>query len=203
MEGEKFHIVLTDDAQPFCIQTPRAIPFSYRDKLKAELDLLQEQGIIAPITVPIEWCAPIMVTPKKGTDKIRMCVNLCCLNRYVKRERHQSPTPAETVADIAEGKAKVFTKFDNLNGYHQCPLDEESQRLTTFITPFERFKYLRAPYGLSSISEHYNCWMDEAFAGLTGYRWVVDDVSSTTVTQPNMPTTSDSFCRTEPNNKSH
>ena len=63
-----------------------------------------------------------------------------------------------------------------LKGYHQCPLDEESQLLTTFITPFGRFKYLRAPYGISSISEHYNRRMDEAFAGLSGYRCVVDDV---------------------------
>ena len=32
-------------------------------------------------------------------------------------------------------EAKVFTTFDALKGYHQCPLDEESQLLTTFITP--------------------------------------------------------------------
>ena len=176
MEGEKFRIVLTDDAKPFCVHTPRAIPFAFRDKLKAELDLLQAQGIIAPVTEPTEWCAPIVVTPKKDTDKIRLCVDLSRLNRYVKRERYQSSTPAQAVADIAAENAKVFTKLDALKGYHQCPLDEDSQRLTTFITPFGRFKYLRAPYGISSISEHYNRRMDEAFAGLTSYRRIVDDV---------------------------
>ena len=55
-------------------------------------------------------------------------------------------------------------------------MDEESQLLTTFITPFGRFKFRRAPYGISSISEHYNHRMDEAFAGLLGYRRIVDDV---------------------------
>ena len=45
MEGEKFHIYLTENAQPFCVTTPWAVPFAYRDKLKAELDLLQSQGI--------------------------------------------------------------------------------------------------------------------------------------------------------------
>ena len=39
---------LTDDAKPFCVNTPRSIPFAYCDKLKAELDLLQSQHIIAP-----------------------------------------------------------------------------------------------------------------------------------------------------------
>ena len=43
---------------------------------KEELDLLQQQGIIAPVTEVTDWCAPIVVTPKKGTDRIRMCVDL-------------------------------------------------------------------------------------------------------------------------------
>ena len=34
MEGEQFHIAIADDAKPFCVKTPRAIPFAYRDKLK-------------------------------------------------------------------------------------------------------------------------------------------------------------------------
>lgn len=176
MEGEKFHIALTDNAKPFCVNTPRAIPFACRDKLKAELDLLQQQGIIAPVTEPTAWCAPIMVTPKKDTEDIRMCVDLSRLNKYVRRERYQSATLSQAVADITANNAKIFTKLDAMKGYHQCPLDEESQLLTTFVTPFGRFKYLRAPYGISSISEHYNRRMDEAFAGLTGYRRIVDDV---------------------------
>ena len=56
--------------------------------LKAELDLQQDQGVITPVTEPTEWCAPIVVTPKKGTDKIRMCVDLSHLNRFVKRKRY-------------------------------------------------------------------------------------------------------------------
>ena len=55
-----------NDAKPFCVRMPRTIPFAFRDKLKAELDLLQEQNIIAPVTEPTDWCAPIVVTPKKG-----------------------------------------------------------------------------------------------------------------------------------------
>ena len=173
MEREKFHISLTPGATPFCVKTPRTVPFAYRDKLKMELDLLQDQGIIAPVT---EWCAPIVVTPKKGSDHIRMCVDLSRLNQYVQRERYMSPTPAEAVADIAAGEAKCFTVLDAAKGYHQCPLDEESQLYTTFITPFWRFKYLRAPFGLSSIAEHYNRRMAEAFEGLIGFRRIVDDI---------------------------
>ena len=176
MEGESFRIELTDDAKPFCVKTPRAIPFAYREKLRSELETLQNQNIITPVTHPTEWCAPIVVTPKKDSEDIRMCVDLSHLNRYVKRERYHSATPAQAVADITAEKAQVFTKMDARKGYHQCPLDQQSQDLTTFITPFGRFKFLRAPYGISSISEHYNRRMDEAFAGLPGYRRVVDDI---------------------------
>ena len=136
LEGEQFHISLTVDVKPFRVNTPRSIPFAYRDKLKAELDLLESQDIIAPVTAATEWCAPIVVTPKKNTDWIRMCVDLSHLNRFVRREQYQSSTPAQAVADIAATKAKFFTILDDMKGFHQCPLDPDSQLLMTFITPF-------------------------------------------------------------------
>ena len=83
---------------------------------------------------------------------------------------------AFTHRNIASAEAKVFTTFDGLKGYHQCPLDEESQLLTTFITPFGLWIYLRAPYGVSSISEQYNRRMDTASQGMSQFAKLVDDV---------------------------
>ena len=76
MEGELFKISLMENAQPFSVKAPRAVPFAYREKLQQELDSLQQQDIIAPVAQPTEWCAPIVVAPKKGTDDIRLCVDL-------------------------------------------------------------------------------------------------------------------------------
>lgn len=162
MDGEEFHITLSEGVKPFCIKTSRTVPFTYRDKLKVKLETLETQGIIAPVTYLTEWCAPIVVTAKKDSDNIRMCVDLSHLNKYVKCERYQSLTPIQAVADIATENAIIFTKIDAMKGYHQCPLDKASQDLTTLFTPFGRFKYLRTPYGISSISEHYNQRMDES-----------------------------------------
>ena len=119
---------------------------------------------------------PIVVMPKKNTENICICVDLSHLNRYVQRERYMSPSPAEAIVDIAAANAKYFMVLDAMKGYHQCPLDQDSQRLTTFITPFGRFKYLHAPYGISSISEHYNRQMAEALTDLSGYHRIVDDI---------------------------
>ena len=40
MTGEEFNIHLTQDAEPFCANTPHSVPFAYRDKLMTELKLL-------------------------------------------------------------------------------------------------------------------------------------------------------------------
>ena len=68
MDGEKFRINLTDNATPFCVSTPRTIPYAYRDKVK--LETLQSQGIIEPVTEPTDWCAAIVVASKKNPDNI-------------------------------------------------------------------------------------------------------------------------------------
>ena len=85
-------------------------------------------------------------------------------------------TRLEAVTDIAAKEAKHFTVFDAIKPYHQYPLVVEIPTLTTFITPFDGFKYLRAPYGLSFIADHSNYRIVEIFEGLLGLIRVVDDI---------------------------
>ena len=79
MGGEQFHMYFSDNAKSFCISTPKFIPRAYQDMLKA---VLQSQNIIIPVTEATDWCAPIVVAPKKINDRIRMYVDLSHLNRY-------------------------------------------------------------------------------------------------------------------------
>ena len=79
--------------------------------IKAELDLLLLQNIIAPVT-PTEWYAPIIVTPEKNSNCIRICVNLSHFNIHVLHERYQSQTPEQAVNDITATDAQVFTVLD-------------------------------------------------------------------------------------------
>ena len=67
-------------------------------------------------------------------------------------------------------EAKCFTVVVVAKWYNLYSLDEESQLYTTFITPFGHFKYLRIPYGLSFIVEHYNWHMPEAFERLMKFK---------------------------------
>ena len=162
MQGEEFCIRLKDNAQPFCVNTPRFVPYPYRDKLKEEISMLLSLGIIEPVTEPTKSCAPIVVTPKKDSDDVRLCVDFSKLNKHALREWYRSCLPAEAIADISANNSKFFILFVALKGYHQCPLNDASQLLTTF--------------GICSISEHYNRRMGEAFSGLDNYRKVIDNV---------------------------
>lgn len=95
----------------------------------------------------------------------------------MKRELYQSATPAEAVADITASKAKYFTVLDAIERCHQCLLDDESQLLTKFKTHIvDSNTYVWVPYGIPSISEHYNHYMVEAFTGLSGFCRIVDNV---------------------------
>ena len=49
--------------------------------------------------------------------------------------------------------ARVFSKLDATSGFFQLPLDDESAKLTTFITPFGRYFYRRLPQGTTSAPE--------------------------------------------------
>ncbi len=61
-------------------------------------------------------------------------------------------------------------------GYFQVPLDEKSQLLTTFCTPWGRFKHLRATMGLTSAGDEYNRRTDAALSDLPRTEKIVDDI---------------------------
>jgi len=116
-----------------------------------ELADLVKQDIIEPVQGATDWLHPIVVVPKKD-GAIRMCVDLTKLNKYIVRPTNPQPTPWEVVRLVPKGK-KHFAVFDALKGYHQIELDDESRALTTFLTPFGRFRYKRLPMGESDAQD--------------------------------------------------
>ena len=60
----------------------------------------------------------------------------------------------------------------------------DSQRFTAFNTEFGRFLFLRAPQGLSSSGDHFNCTTDQFFLGLGD--WLIKQVNDMYVCASNL-----------------
>ena len=71
--------------------------------------------------------------------------------------------------------AKFFTLVDAKKGYWHLPLDEPSSYLTTFGTPFGRFRFTRLPYGLIVSQDISQKQLDSALEGLSGATGIADD----------------------------
>ena len=154
MEGGPMHIHLKDEKiRPLHICKPRKTPYAFQDAAKAKLDQDEALGIIEKFHGTSKWCSAMSFVPKPN-GKVRSVVDLVHLNKFVERPTHPFPTPKDIMAQIPH-TAKYFAVFDALHGYWQIPLDEESKPLTTFITEFGRYRYLRAPMGLTSSGDEF------------------------------------------------
>ena len=78
-----------------------------------------------------------------------------------------------TLEDVT---AKRFSLLDLTHAYWSVQLDEESSFLTTFTTPFQRYRYLRLPYGIKSSSDIFCQKVNELFQGFEGIYPLVDDL---------------------------
>ena len=105
--------------------------------------------------------------------KIRICLDPKDLNKAIQRENYLLPT-IEDIATRLHG-AKVFTKLDVRSGFWHIALDEKSSYLTTFHTPFGRYRWNRVPFGISSAPEVFQRKMHELIEGLSGIEVVADD----------------------------
>ena len=86
LSGE-YVIRIDDDAKPYAISTPRRVALPLLPKVKAELNRMEQTGVISRVDVPTKWCTGMVIVPKtNGT--IRICVDLTRLNSSVQRERH-------------------------------------------------------------------------------------------------------------------
>ena len=124
------------------------VTVAIREKVRAELDRMEKLNVISKVDEPTKWVNSMVVVPKpNGAVRI-------CLDPY----------------------AQYFTVLDATSGYWAMPLSKESSILTTFQTPYRRYRYLRMPFGICSAQELFQKKMDRIFEALSGVHIIVDDI---------------------------
>ena len=80
---------------------------------------------------------------------------------------------------LIDPQAIYFATFDARHGYWQVFLHPDSRHLTTIITEYGLYRFIRAPVGLTSSGDVFCQRTDEALAGLPQLQKLVDDIMIT------------------------
>ena len=158
-------IHLTDPYVPYRVSTARQVPLRFQTMAEQiVMDLIKAQ-VIVPESKPTEWCAPAFFVPEGDGVRVRLVTDYTKLNRYFRRPVYPFPSVKDIVQAVPVG-TKYFSKMDALHGYFQLATDEPSSKITTFLLPSGRYRYLRAPMGLSSSSDEWCRHSDRAIEGM-------------------------------------
>ena len=171
MDGPPMKLMVDPEAEPVAHHTPVPVPIHWQEQVKAGLDQDVRLGVLEPVPVgePVTWCHRMVVCAKKS-GKPRRTVDLQALNTHA---THHTPSPFHQARAVPHNTKKTI--FDAWNGYHSVPIREEERHLTTFITPWGRYRYKTAPQGYIASGDGYTRRYDEIVAHIQEKTKCVDD----------------------------
>ena len=149
-------LMIDPDTVPVAHHTPVPIPLHWQEEVKAGLDQDVVLGVIEPVPVGDQY--PLVICAKKNGQP-RHTINLQALNLHATRETHHPQSPFHQARSVPSDMKK--TVFDCCNGYPSIPLHEDDRHLTTFITPWGRYRYKTAPQGYIASGDGYSRRFDE------------------------------------------
>ena len=149
LPGGPYHIRLKEQYRPVQ-HPPRSVPIAMQTTYKAELDRLTKEGIITEVKEHTEWINSI-VPVMKPNGSLRLCLDPKDLNKAIERNQWYSRTIDDILPELAKSKFKTLK--DATSGYWHVVLDLASSLLTTFNTPWGKFRWLRLPFGLKITSD--------------------------------------------------
>ena len=171
LEGE-LHLELDKSVQPVQLP-PRRVPLAIKDKLQPELEILSIMEIIAKVDDPTDWTSSMVVTTKRN-GKVRLCIDPNPLNNALKRNHYPLPSIEDVLPLLSD--AKLFTVLDARNGFGHVQVDTDSSYLTIFSIPWNRYHWLRMPFGITGAPEEFQRRMDITLGGLDSTKAIADDI---------------------------
>ena len=169
-------LYVDSEAKPVAHHKAYPVPIHWQGEVKAGLDSDVKIGVLekVPVGEPTDWCSRMVCVSKKD-GKPRRTVDFQALNKVSVRQTHSVKAPFHQAMSIPTGTWK--TCLDAWNGYHSIPLREEDKHLTTFITPWGRYRYRCLPMGFLAANDGYTARYDEITKDVDNLERCVDDTA--------------------------
>ena len=174
MNTPPMRLMIDDNAIPTVRHKPIPVPLHWQDEVKEAIDADVRMGILEPVPIgePVTWIHQMVITAKKD-GKPRRTVDLQSLNAYAIRETHHTQSPFHLARAIPMNTVK--TTFDNWNSFHAMGIHLDDRHLTTFITPWGRYRYKVGPQGYAVTGDAYTRRFDAIVADVPRKVQCVDD----------------------------
>ena len=108
----------------------------------------------------------------KSNGSLRLCLDPKDLNKAIKRNQWYSRMIDDILPELAKSKYKTLK--DATSGYWHVILDLASSLLTTFNTPWDKFRWLRLPFGLKIASDVFQERLDRVLRLLKGMHGIAN-----------------------------
>ncbi|RTG90614.1 uncharacterized protein DC041_0002092 [Schistosoma bovis] len=151
----------------------RPVLYAVLSNVDEELNRLQLQGVITPVSYSV-WAAPIVVI-KKVNGTIRICADFFTgLKAALKQCNYPLPAPADLFTMLNGGT--FFAKLDLADAYLQVEVAEDSRDLLTINTHRGLFQYSRLPFGVKTAPSIFQQLMDTILSGILEVATYLDDI---------------------------
>ena len=173
LPGGEYSITMRKDAKPVQ-HAARVVPEKKKPAYLKELQRLMRLGIITPVSEHTPWVNSI-VPATKTNGEIRLCLDPKDLNENMERNPFYCRTVAEIQAELGRTKPRWFTLLDAKCGFWMVLLSRISSFLTTFNTPWGKYRWLRLPFGLKVSSDVFQERLDAVVKHIKNVSNIVDD----------------------------
>lgn len=120
-------------------------------QLNVELDKLEKSGMIEDCPFPTISPANLVAAKRKGSDKIRLCVDFRRLNEEISGIFFPLPTKSELFENLGHfDKDAVFIQLDVVSCFWNFKLRDEDKFLTAFYTQDGVKQWKVLPFGVKS-----------------------------------------------------
>ncbi|XP_065356765.1 uncharacterized protein LOC135951109 [Calliphora vicina] len=98
---DEYKIYLKENTKPV-LRYRKRIPQALMDRLRTELDVMVQDGIISAVDYPTDWVNNLQLV-EKANGKLRICLDPRPLNECIKREHFLIPTIEDLTSQVGSG----------------------------------------------------------------------------------------------------